>query len=76
MRVKKRRKYDLGFKEQAVVLLERSDKTLPEVARSLGVHPDTLAYWYNQDVARRRAQPGASVEPRSWRDRREETREA
>jgi transposase len=33
------------FKEQAVALAKGSDRTLAEVAKGLGVPPQTLGYW-------------------------------
>ena len=64
MRVNELRRYEAGFREQAVALLERTDRRLGEVAESLGVPPATLRYWYNQEMARRRSKPkGARVAP-------------
>ena len=56
MRVRQRR-YETGFREQAVALLERTDRGVTEVARSLGVPVATLSYWYGQDMARRLGKP-------------------
>ena len=63
MRVNELRKYEAGFREQAVALLERTNRRLGEVAESLGVPPATLRYWYNQEMARRRsmAKPARGV---------------
>jgi transposase len=55
MRVRVKKRYDEAFKQQSVRLLERSDQTLHVVARSLGVNPATLLYWYKRDMAKRRA---------------------
>ena len=55
MRVKRR--YEPAFKEQAVALLERTDRSLPQVADSLGVPSGTLLYWYKQEMAKRRGKP-------------------
>lgn len=40
-----RRKYDRQFKIDAVNLVNSSDKSVSEVARSLGVRPDLVARW-------------------------------
>lgn len=45
---RERRQYSRDFKVSAVGLLEKSDKTLSEVARSLGVHETMLRKWRNQ----------------------------
>ena len=47
-----RRKYSREFKIEAVKLLESSGRTCGEVARELGVHPNTLGAWkveYGED---------------------------
>ena len=59
MRVREKRNYEATFREQAVALLERTDRRLGEVAESLGVPVATLRYWYNQEMARRRSKPKA-----------------
>ena len=56
MRVGKR-SYEPGFRQQAVELLERTDRGLTEVATSLGVPTTTLHYWYKHEMARRRGKP-------------------
>lgn len=48
MRVTKRC-YTPEFRADALELLRRSDRTLTEVAESLGVNRATLYYWYRQD---------------------------
>ncbi len=55
MRVRMQKTYDPAFREQAVALLERTDRTVGEVADSLGVPKTTLLSWYNQQMARRRS---------------------
>ena len=42
-------RYSPEFKADAVQLLQRSDRTLAEVADSLGVNRATLYYWYRHD---------------------------
>jgi transposase-like protein len=46
MRVQNHREYDRTFKEDALALLRRTDRTINTVARDLGVPPSTLDYWY------------------------------
>ena len=46
--MKRRRKYDQEFKDEAVRLLIRGEKTLKEVAENLGVDRSCLARWRNQ----------------------------
>lgn len=41
-------RYDDQFKESAIALLERPDKTLAGVSRDLGVSQWTLRDWYNR----------------------------
>lgn len=60
MRVRNR-KYEPGFCEQAVQLLERTDRTCKQVADSLGVPTATLRYWYDREMAKRRGKPKAVV---------------
>jgi transposase len=57
MRVRVKRRYEAAFKEQAIALLERTERRLGEVAESLGIPSGTLLYWYNQEMARRRGKP-------------------
>ena len=40
------------FVQDAVALLDRTDRPFREVAESLGVSKDTLRRWYNDHVAR------------------------
>ena len=59
MRVREKRSYEASFREQAVALLERTDRLLSEVAESLGMPEATLRYWYKQEMASRRKKPKA-----------------
>ena len=43
-----RSQYDRHFKLSAVQLAESSDKSLAEIARSLGIHNSMLRRWRNQ----------------------------
>src|SRR5437773_160045 len=61
---RKQQRHTREFKEQAVALARGSDKTLAEVARSLGVRPHTLSYWVEhppRDRAARAAVGTAAV---------------
>jgi transposase len=51
----KRRKYTKDYKEAAVALTEREDKTTGQVACELGINPAMLARWRSE---LRRAQEG------------------
>jgi transposase len=44
----KRRRYDRAFKLSAVRLLEASEESLSQVARSLGLHDNLLRRWRKQ----------------------------
>jgi transposase len=48
--MKQRRKFDKAFKEQAVELLESSERTIKEIAEELGVDRSTLAYWRREKL--------------------------
>jgi transposase len=48
--MKQRRKYDKAFKEQAIELLESSEKTIKEIAEEMGVDRSTLAYWRREKL--------------------------
>src|SRR6266487_3664937 len=61
MRVRTMKRYEPAFREQAVALLEGTDRTLTQVAASLGVPYATLGYWYKQEMARRRGKPKAGA---------------
>lgn len=54
MRVSNQRKYDEAFRQGALALLQRSDRTRKAVAEGLGIPPATLAYWYNADMAKKK----------------------
>ena len=44
-KVQDRRKYTKEFKMDAVRHVETSEKTVPEVAKALGINPDLLYKW-------------------------------
>lgn len=43
-----RRKYDKQFKIDAIQLCETSEKSIAEVARDLGIHPNRLYRWKDE----------------------------
>ena len=45
MSVQQRRKYDPGFKRNAVLLSEKPEKTVTEIADNLGISRDLLYRW-------------------------------
>ena len=54
MRVPKiRRSYDLSFQEDAVAMLQRSDRPIHGVARDLGIPFTTLHGWYKKAMAKK-----------------------
>jgi transposase len=48
------RRYEATFREDALSLLRRSDRTLFAVARDLGVPASTLEGWYRCDMVKRK----------------------
>ena len=72
MRVNPYKRYDDSFKQGALELLARSDRTLSRVALDLGIEPKTLRGWYNRaemakkgklPPARRKTSSGAMAVP-------------
>ena len=64
MRVGNQKRYDETFREEALALLKRSDRTLNAVAADLGLNANTLRYWYKADMAKKGKKPaGASPKP-------------
>lgn len=57
VRGQKQRRYEAAFRAEAVALLDRTDRSVTEVATSLGMPPGTLYRWYDQEMARRRDKP-------------------
>jgi transposase len=57
MRAQKQRRYDAAFRAEAVALLDRTDRSVTQVAESLGMPAGTLYRWYDQEMARRRTKP-------------------
>ena len=46
MRTTSHRSYDEAFRQDALALLEKTDRGIAEVSRDLGVPASTLLYWY------------------------------
>ena len=62
MRAYSHRRYDETFKQEALELLERSDRSLGQVALDLGVEPTTLRYWYKKaEMAKKGKRSGPRV---------------
>jgi transposase len=61
MRKQKQRKYDATFRVEAVALVARTDRSVTQVAESLGMPPGTLYRWYDQEMARRRDEPKSGL---------------
>jgi len=55
------RHYDQSFKEDALALLRRSERSIGAIASDLGVPPSTLDYWYKADMAKKRKQRPAGA---------------
>ncbi|WP_060904547.1 transposase [Streptomyces scabiei] len=57
--VAKRKNYPEEFKRDTVELVQSSkDRTLTDIARSLGIHLETLRKWIREDKDRARAADG------------------
>ena len=80
MRVSNYRRYDDSFKQGALELLARSDRTMHAVATDLGIEPSTLRDWYNKaqmakkgklPLAKRKASAASMVisDPQSDKER-------
>jgi transposase-like protein len=54
------KRYTAEFKRDAVALVYSSGKTVTEVAREIGVSPEGLRNWVNQDKADQGQGPAAS----------------
>ena len=64
------KRYTAEFKRDAVALVHSSGKTVTEVAREIGVSPEGLRNWVNQDKADRGQGPTGALTS----DEREELR--
>ena len=73
--IKRRRKYDKEFKEQAVLLLLNGDKTVQELAEELGIHWGMLSRWKREYLERLDGespeQPASKLEEENRQMRRE-----
>lgn len=60
-------KYTKEFRDDAVALVARSPRSLPQIAKDLGVSIPGLRNWYNDSVGkkRRRASPTKALQPAS-----------
>ena len=47
----RRSKYSPEFRERSVRVARESERSISEVARDLGIHPETLRLWVRQDEA-------------------------
>jgi len=64
MRVmKKRKSYERSFREDAIALVHRSDRSIDEIADRLGVPHSTLRYWYDSDMRKKGKGRGAAKLP-------------
>ena len=61
MRVLTKKRYDAVFREEALALLQRSDRSIYAVAMDLGVPDATLRGWYNADVAKKQKKAHAKL---------------
>ncbi len=67
--------YPLEFRREAVVLLKRSGKSVPQLAAELGVSPQSLRNWSRQiDVDEGRVEGLSSAEREELRRLRREVR--
>ena len=78
MRVINQRRYDDSFRQGALALLARGDRTMSSVARDLGIDWGTLRSWYNQaemakkgklPASKQRASSAAMAVPDSQTDK-------
>jgi len=61
----KRRKYSPGYKQEAVSLVESTDKNISQVARDLGINANMLSCWcreYTSDGSRAFRGQGVSLD--------------
>lgn len=67
-------KYPVEFRQQAVELVETSDKTVAEVARDLGINDTTLGNWVRAARAERGEPDASGTVPLNTEERAELTR--
>ena len=69
--IRRRRKYDLEFKRNAVLMTMEMDRSVKEVAADLGIAADLLSRWRREYAARQElAFPGNGKEALSEEERR------
>ena len=61
--INKSKSYPRSLRENAVALVRRSERPMDQIAKSLGVHPSTLRYWYDVDVRKKTKKTKKSTEP-------------
>lgn len=59
MRVQLQKRYDATFRKDALAALERTERSLGEVARDLGLPATTLRNWYKDDMAKKGKKAGS-----------------
>jgi transposase len=50
----KRRVFDQQFKDEALRLIASSGKSVNQIAKDLGINPNTLHHWRNNAISERR----------------------
>lgn len=60
MRSTPSRKFDPQFRAEAIALVERSERPIAELARSLGMGKGTLYKWYRERMAKKAARSNST----------------
>lgn len=60
---RKYRRYDVGFREEALKLLQGSGRPLNEVAEELGLSANTLRYWRDKALGQGSAAQAGTAQP-------------
>ena len=61
---RKTNRYDASFRQDAVGLVNRSDRPLGELASSLGVPKGTLYFWWRESMAKSKKKTKAETRAR------------